>query len=315
MINEQPVGSVPETSTPEAEEVLTAQPTAEDQASESVVEDDDNDQPEEALDGDGSEQEDEQPDDLGSDPDTVKVEYDGEEYEVPKRLKDAVMATKDYTAKTQSLAEERTRYEAERADFTQYMEATKAQSEQIGTLKAIDMELERYANLDWNQAYATDIASANNMDREARNLQSTRNQLVETIQLGETERQSVHHQNMVRTAERTDAKLAKEVTGWGAEMKSDLGQFAVDMGLPAAMVNNAVTYPEINLLRLAQIGYKTENQVKKRVKADGKKVVDIHPSKNLKPKRQSAPKTLSNVTDPNAYRELRMAQKRKQAKG
>jgi len=119
---------------------------------------------------------------------------------------------------------------------------------------------------------------------------------------------------MVRVAERTDAKLAKEVTGWGIEMKSDLGKFAVDMGLPANMVSNAVTYPEINILRLAQIGYKTENQVKAAVKSKDKKIVQVKPSKSLKPKRQSAPKTLSNVTDPVAYRELRLAQKRK-AKG
>ena len=119
---------------------------------------------------------------------------------------------------------------------------------------------------------------------------------------------------MVRIAEKTDARLSKEVTGWGDEMKADLGKFAVDMGLPADMVSRAVTYPEINILRLAQIGYKTENQVKAAVKSKDNKVVRVKPSKNLKPKRQSAPKSLSNVTDPVAYRELRLAQKRK-AKG
>ena len=313
MIIDDEVGSVAETSTAEAEEVLTDQPEAEDQDSESVAEYSDNEEPEEAEEGEGSETEDEQPE-LGSNSETVEVEYDGEVYAVPKRLKDAVMATKDYTEKTQSLADERRNYEAEKADFTQYMEASKAQSEQMANLAAIDQQLKSFEAYDWNAAFDADITSANKLQHQQQQLQAQRGQLVGAIQQGEQQRQEAQHQNMVRVAERTDAKLAKEVTGWGDEMKSDLGKFAVDMGLPANMVSNAVTYPEINILRLAQIGYKTENQVKAAVKSKDKKIVQVKPSKNLKPKRQSAPKTLSNVTDPVAYRELRLAQKRK-AKG
>jgi hypothetical protein len=314
MIDDETVGSVSETSTAEVEEVQTDQPDTDDQASESVTETSDEDQPAEAEDGDEAEQDDEQPE-TGSDPDTVKVEYDGEEYEVPKRVKDAIMATKDYTEKTQALSDERKSYEAEKADFTQYMEASKAQSDQMANLAAIDQQLQSFQAYDWNAAFDADITSATKLQHQMQQLQSNREQLVQTIQHGETERQRVQHENMVRTAERTDAKLAQEVTGWGDEMKSGLGKFAVDMGLPADMVSRAVTYPEINILRLAQIGYRTEQQVKSAVKSKDKKVVEVVPSKNLKPKRQSAPKTLSNVTDPVAYRELRMAQKRKSAKG
>ena len=313
MIIDDEVGSVAETSTAEAEEVLTDQPEAEDQDSESVAEDSDNEEPEEAEEGEGTETEDEQPE-LGSNSETVEVEYDGEVYAVPKRLKDAVMATKDYTEKTQSLADERRNYEAEKADFTQYMEATKAQSDQMANLAAIDQQLNHFETFDMNHLIDTDITSANKLQYQKQQLQAQRGQLVGAIQQGEQQRQEAQHQNMVRVAERTDAKLASEVTGWGDEMKSDLGKFAVDMGLPANMVSNAVTYPEINILRLAQIGYKTENQVKAAVKSKDRKIVQVKPSKSLKPKRQSAPKTLSNVTDPVAYRELRLAQKRK-AKG
>lgn len=313
MIIDDQVGSVAETSTPEAEEVVTDQPEAEDQDSESVTQEGDYEEPEEAKESEESETEDEQPPE-GSFSETVEVEYDGEVYEVPKRLKDAVMATKDYTEKTQSLADERRNYEAEKADFTQYMEASKAQSEQIANLAAIDQQLKQFETVDMNQLIDTDITSANKLQYQKQQLLVQRDQLVGAIQQGEAERQRLQHESMVRIAEKTDAKLSKEVTGWGDEMKADLGKFAVDMGLPADMVSRAVTYPEINILRLAQIGYKTENQVKAAVKSKDNRVVRVKPSKNLKPKRQSAPKSLSNVTDPVAYRELRLAQKRK-AKG
>jgi hypothetical protein len=117
--------SVEDTSGSDVEEVETDQPETEEDTSESVEGDDDT--PEEASDdGEESEEGDEQPEE-GSDPEIVTVEYDGEEYEVPKRLKDAVMATKDYTEKTQKLAEDRRYYEAEKNDFSQYMEASKHQ--------------------------------------------------------------------------------------------------------------------------------------------------------------------------------------------
>ena len=313
MVDNDFVGSVAEASTPEAAEVVTDQAEAEDQVSESVGEEA-NEEPAETEEGEEAEEGEEQPDE-GSDLDTVRVEYDGEEYEVPKRLKDAVMATKDYTEKTSRLAEERRDYEAEKADFSQYMEASKAQSDQMANLAAIDQQLNHFETFDMNHLIDTDITSANKLQYQKQQLQAQRGQLVGAIQQGEQQRQEAQHQNMVRIAERTDAKLASEVTGWGDEMKSDLGKFAVDMGLPTAMVSNAVTYPEINLLRLAQIGYKTEQKVRNGAKTTNKKVVEIKPSKSLKPKRQGAPKSLSNVSDPQAYRELRMAQKRKQSKG
>lgn len=313
MVDNDFVGSVAESSTPEAAEVVTDQAEAEDQVSESVGEEAD-EEPAETEEGEEAEEGEEQPDE-GSDLDTVRVEYDGEEYEVPKRLKDAVMATKDYTEKTSRLAEERRDYEAEKEDFSRYMEASTAQTTNMANLAAIDQQIKSFDAYDWNAAFDADITSATKLQHQAQQLQAQRGQLVGAIQQGEQQRQEAQHQNMVRIAERTDAKLASEVTGWGDEMKSDLGKFAVDMGLPTAMVSNAVTYPEINLLRLAQIGYKTEQKVRNGAKTTNKKVVEIRPSKSLKPKRQGAPKSLSNVSDPQAYRELRMAQKRKQSKG
>jgi len=311
-MDDEITGSVAETSVAEVEEVQEDQPEIEEEASESVAESNDEEPAE--VDDEEAEQEEEQPEE-GSEPDTVRVEYDGEEYEVPKRLKDAVMATKDYTEKTQALAEDRRSYEAEKADFQQYMEASKAQADNMANLAAMDQQLESFRQYDWNAAFDADVTAATKLHHQMQQLQSQREQLVQTIQHGETERQRIQHEQMVRTAEKTDARLAQEVTGWGDEMKAELGKFAVDMGLPAQMVSNAVTYPEINLLRLAHIGFKTEQQVKAAVKSKDKKVVEVQPSKPLKPKRQAPPKTLSNTSDPEAYRKLRLAQKQKRMKG
>lgn len=300
--------SVDDTSDSETEEVLTDQTEVEEDSSEST-------EPEEVVDqGDDEESEDgdDQPE-VGSEPDTVDVEYDGEQYKLPPRLKDALMRDQDYTAKTQSLAETRQEYEAEKADFTQFMEASKAQSDKMANLAAIDQQLDSFQNYDWNAAFDADITSATKLQHQMGQLQNRREHLVGEIQTSETERQRVQHENMVRVAQRTDAQMTKEVPNWNDEAKTKLGKFAVDMGLPAQMVSKAVTYPEINILRLAEIGYQTEQRAKTNTKAKPK-LAAITPSAKLKPKRQSAPVKLSNVSDPSKYREMRMAQKRKQAK-
>ena len=306
MYEDDSVDSVEESSTPEAEEVLEDQPEADVETSES--------EPEEAAEeGDEESETGDEQSEADSESGTVEVDYDGEVYEVPKRIKDAIMATKDYTEKTQSLAEERKSYEAERADFSQYMEASRAQSDKLANLAALDRQLESFNAYDWNAAFDADITAATKLQHQAQMLQSQRDQMVGEISQAEEERKALQHQNMVRTAERTDKALASKVANWGPERKAELGKFAVEtLGIPAAMVQNAVTEPEIMALHYAEIGFRTTQQVKAKAKADAKPK-KAAPSVKLKAKRQSPPKSLSTVSDPAQYREMRLAQKRKKA--
>ena len=298
--------SVVETSESEVEEVFEDQSETEDDSTE--VAEEGSEEPDEAEDGEESEQEDDQPEGE-SVLETVDVEYDGERYKLPPKLKDAFMREQDYTVKTQTLA-------AEKQDFQQYMEATQANQQSMANLAAIDQQLQSYQEYDWNSAFDADITSATKLQHQMQQLQSQREQLVGTIQQGEQQRKALRHDNMVKVAQRTDAQLKKEIPNWGEGRKSELGRFAVEtMGFPAEMVAQAVTPPEILALHYAEIGYQTVQKVKNAKKPKGSKVVEVKPSKNLKPKKQSAPKSLSNVSDPNAYRELRMAQKRKNMKG
>ena len=306
--------SVAESSVPEVEEVDNDQPLTEDQSAESVIEEDD-EEPEEGDEAEESEQDEDQPD-AESSLDTVDVEYEGERYKLPPKLKDALMRDQDYTLKTQSHAETVRAYEAERADFQQYVEATTAQSTGMANLAALDQQLQSFQQYDWNAAFDADITSATKLQHQMQQFQSQREQIVGSIQQGESKRQEMRHENMVRTAQRTDEALAKEIPNWGDDRKTELGRFAVEtLGFPATAVSQAVTKAEIKTLHYAEIGFKAEQRVRAAKKGAGKGKVKVAPSKSINPKRQSAPKSLSNVSDPSAYRELRMAQKRKSLKG
>ncbi len=305
MADDQVDSVAEDTSTAEGEEVQEDQSEAEGNIPES-----DDEAPEEAdEDGEESEEGDEQPDE-GSDPDLVTVELDGKEYKVPSRLKDAVMATKDYTQKTQALAEQRNAQVARETDFTQYMEASTAHADHMANLAAIDRQLGSFQAYDWNAAFDADITSATKLQHQYNALQQERDQVVGLVQQSEQQRQTAANDTMMRTAMRTDAQMAKELPNWGDKRKAELGTFAVEkLGFTPQQISRAVTPQEIKTLHYAELGFRMSQQVADATKAEKKpKATVLSPSKNIAPKRQTAPRTLSTVTSPDEYRKLRMAQ-------
>jgi hypothetical protein len=292
-----------DTPAPDVEEVLYDHPETEVEA----IESDEDQDPDEA---DISEDSDEdQPE--GESADIVRVEYDGEEFDVPTKLKDALMRTQDYTQKTQSLAEERRKYEAEVAEFGQYQEASKAQSQHLAQLSSVDMELAKY-NVDWNAFYDADFEAATKADRAYRQLQDQRAQLVGTIQQSEQQRLSQRNAQIQRTAEATDKALTKELPNWNKETKTAIAQFATDvLGIPRELLAQAAAKHEMQALYYAKIGYDAMNKVSSKPKP---KPQEFKPVARIQPKRQSAPKNLSNVRDPEEYRNLRLAQQQKSRK-
>lgn len=312
LINDD-AGSVTEdTSATETEEVLQDQPEVEEEVSGEAEEADEPSESEaeeaEAEEGEAGEDKAEEQSELA----TVKVEYDGVEYDVPTELKDALMKTKDYTHKTQELGEARKAFEAEKVDFQRYSEASKAQADKMAQLAAIDQQIAAFEAYDWNAAFDADLTAATKLQHQAQQLGHQRAALVGEIQQAENERQTLYNENLAKTAERTDKQLATEIPNWGDDLKSELGKFAVEtMGFPAEAVARAVTPQEIKALYYAQVGFKTLQKVKAEEAKAKFPAKAVKPAKNLKPKRQKAPTDLSKISDPVAYREAYLARKRK----
>jgi hypothetical protein len=55
-----------------------------------------------------------------SDDDSEEVDYEGEKYKLPKKLKDALLRQQDYTQKTQQVAEQRRAIEAQAQQVQQH---------------------------------------------------------------------------------------------------------------------------------------------------------------------------------------------------
>jgi hypothetical protein len=74
--------------------------------------------------------------------DDVEVEYDGERFRVPKKLEKAIMQERDYTRKTQEVAEERRRIEQSQATLNlstmerEFAQSVAAESAQLAQLES-----------------------------------------------------------------------------------------------------------------------------------------------------------------------------------
>jgi len=79
------------------------------------------------------------------------VEYDGEYYRLPKKLKDAVLRQADYTKKTQEVAEQRRALEARDRELVQQAEALRTDTQERARLVALEDTIKEYANVDWDK--------------------------------------------------------------------------------------------------------------------------------------------------------------------
>lgn len=233
---------------------------------------------------------------------TVKVEFDGEEFEVPRKIKDALMRDQDYTHKTQDLAEKRKSFEAEQEDFRQYAEFSRAHQDALSHLAAIDRELANFEGYDWNAAFDADITAATKLQHHMQQLGADRSQLVGEIQHSEDQRQALHAENHAKRAKDVEAVMAAKFNNWGDSLKTELGTFAVEqLGYDPKMVTSNVSEADLTTLYYANIGYKAAQKVKaEEAKAKAPKKV-VKPVKSVKQSRQSAPKDLSRISDPEAF--------------
>ena len=307
MADEMVDSALIEASASEVEEVVEDQTEANEKvdegAEEAVTEDEETSEASE----DGGDTDDEV-----TDIETVEVEYSGKKYTVPKDVKDALMREQDYTAKTTALADQRRAMEQEQQDFRQYAEASRAHSDKMAQLAAIDQQLAQYQAYDWNAAYDADLASATKLRHQMEQLQQGRNALVGEIQQAEGQRQHIEMQNLQRTAQRTEKQLAQEIPNWGDDLKSELGKFAVEtMGFNPMAVSRAVTPQEIKALYYAHIGYKAVNAAKASATKAKQPKAAPEPPKKVQAKKAKAPTDLYSIKDPEEYRKAYLARKRK----
>lgn len=204
----------------------------------------------EAPESDETETEGEQPEEY------IEVERNGKKYSVPKSLEGEFLMQSDYTRKTQSVAEERKAVEAER-------EAAKAEREAVAAERTLNQSVLRlmaqgeHLAATYQQLEQVNLFELNQQDPvKAQEVLIQKQQIANALQqvhgqlnLQKQQQSESEQRNNAQLAEKAAKVLASEIKGWqpNNEIDAAITAYAVDSGLPAKDISNAV-------LRMPKLG-------------------------------------------------------------
>jgi hypothetical protein len=97
-----------------------------------------------------------QEDSSADDEDLDELDYDGEKYRIPKKLKPGFMMQADYTRKTQEVAQTRQELEAQKQRIAEQAKAVEEINEDTERLALAKHNLKQFEALDWNKLEAED---------------------------------------------------------------------------------------------------------------------------------------------------------------
>lgn len=184
-----------------------------------------------------------------------EIEYDGEKYSVPKKLKNGFLMQQDYTKKTQTVAEERKAVEAEKAAIKAEREAAQAHIKDVGRVYQINDQIAEMEKLDWAKLEQENFFEAQAKFREYTLLKEKRAGLVAQIQDAEQKRSQEAQQGFAKRYAETNETLAKDIKGWNAETANKLRDFAIANGATEDDIRTlAVNAPLVKLLHKAWLG-------------------------------------------------------------
>ena len=176
---------------------------------------------------DGEQSTDSEDDELEEDIDGLKVRGKKDALE---KLKAERLMQADYTRKTQEVAELRKAAEAERQAVELEKQVHFQNMNEVAQIKAIEMRLAQFAQLNWDQLTDSDPVQAMRLDREARQLQATKAQLEGSVSQRHAQFVQLQQQEAARQVEEGRRVLQRDIPGWGEELRTELVKYALANG-------------------------------------------------------------------------------------
>lgn len=177
-------------------------------------------------------------DESTADPDEEEVEYEGEKYKVPAKLKDALLRQSDYTRKTQEVAEIRRQAEVEKQQIAQEREFIQHNLKDVATVTALDQQIAQYQGVNWDQLTESDPVQAMKLERQLRNLQSQREQAASAVTQRQAHFVQVQQQEAARQLQEGQRVLQREIPGWNESLARELVDYGLKRGYAPEVLQN-----------------------------------------------------------------------------
>lgn len=193
--------------------------------------------------------------------DSEEIELEGQKLKIPKAIKPLLMMQRDYTQKTQEVAEQRKAVEAEREAVANQAKAEREYIQEIAQVVAIDNALKQYEQVNWQQLNAQDPVQAQALFFQFQQLKDARNAAAGQIQQKELTRKQQEEQQALakqqESAKRREecyATVAREIKGWGADLAKQLDATASEFGFNSQELGQWTDPRLVKLLHEAHVG-------------------------------------------------------------
>ena len=182
--------------------------------------------------------------------DSEEIEFNQKQFKLPKEIAQAVRdMQKDYTVKTQSLAEQR------KAAETQ-IQFQQQNIQEVAQYHALDSQLKEFAKVDLIALSAEDPVRAQQLSFYRQQLESQRNDLAASISQKNQQNALEKQQEIAKRIEESESVLRRDIKDWSSDKERTLQDFAVKTyGLDLDEVRNAKVNPSLyKLLNDAYLG-------------------------------------------------------------
>lgn len=210
-----------------------------------------------------------QSDDQGYEEELEEVELeDGKRYSVPKDIKDRILMHKDYTQKTQEIAETRRQLEAKQKDFEQVAQYQQENIKDVAKAMAIDERLTQFKQVDWNSLSEQDPVRCQQLLVDYQMLRDQKSDLVQQIQIREGALRTAREQETAQQIQQTQATLRRDIPEWGEKTADTLAKFGREkFGFPESVLSadillKAQNAPEVKLLHMAYLAQQMLDKAK-----------------------------------------------------
>ena len=187
-----------------------------------------------------------------TDPVYEDVEYEGNNYNLPPELKEALLRQSDYTKKSTEVADQRKALEQQQQQFQQAAEMQSRNMQGHAQLAALQNQLSQYNGMDWNTFTENDPQEAQKAFFQYQQLKDATSNLGQ--QLSQQESQALQQQQitLAKQMEQGKAELARDIPDWSPNMASTLSEYGLKSGLSQQEITG-VTPAHVKLLRKAML--------------------------------------------------------------
>lgn len=227
------------------------------------------------------------------------VQIDGEEQEVNhNELIQGYQRQSDYTRKTQSLAEERKAFEAEKAKIAEERNQLVAMLQQQ---QSNNPALDKFKDVNWQELKEYEPEKYLMLREEQREAERSQQESQAELQRQTQAQQQEYQAQLQRFLAEEDAKLVDRIDGWGdpeskKEIQQSIAKYAKDIGYSDEELGNLVDSRALELMHKARLYDEMQSTSKKVVsKKKAKAVRKVVKGGQKVTKAQSESKRIANL--------------------